>query len=64
MSTKVPCDSCGIEIHLSADAVKNRLKKKHGRITVEVICGVDGVWNDGNLCGVCVTEAVRIGDPA
>jgi len=52
------CDQCGEEIE-----TKNRLKRRLGRVSVEVIVAVDGTWNGGHVCHNCIIEAVSKGQP-
>jgi len=59
------CDSCGEEI--DRDAVTNRIKKRWSprhrpSILVEVTAGTNGVWNEGDLCVVCVMQALDLGE--
>lgn len=56
MSVKYFCDVCGCE--LSRNLVDDRLRASVGRVSFEIMAGVDGTWNDGHLCPTCVRSAV------
>ena len=49
------CDVCGAEITGSASG---RLIGRLGRLTVEVMSAIDGVWNGGQVCADCMKKAV------
>jgi len=64
---KTFCDCCGDEITSSND-IKSRvpgerygaeITKRGHKLRVEVIAGVDGVMNGGDVCRYCVIDAVK-----
>lgn len=50
------CDVCGADITGHAN---DRLKGRTGRISFEVITGVDGIWNGGHICRQCLIAAIN-----
>ena len=58
MSAKYFCDQCGDEL---SKKDYGRIKRKKGRIEIEVLVGIDGTWNSGHACHKCVIDAVVIG---
>jgi len=58
--TKFYCDECGEE--LKPGQAHKRLTRKLGRVSVEVITAVDGVWNAGEVCPACVVKTVSEGE--
>ena len=61
MPIKYICDMCGKETLINY--VSERLKAKLGKGMVEVIAGVDGVWNYGVLCKECLIKIIKEGEP-
>jgi len=68
MSSKHYCDCCGVEItdanNARGGAARNpvsdwRLGGKVGRLSIEVMTGIDGVWNAGHVCRYCIIDAVK-----
>lgn len=58
MSVKYFCDSCGTELNAFEHA---RLKRRRGRVTVEVMHRLDDTWNAGNVCHPCIVKTVYEG---
>lgn len=52
------CDGCGLEIPNG----NVKIKRKLGRISVEIMRGVDGCWNGGEVCIDCVINTVLKGE--
>lgn len=52
---KVFCDVCEKDI---TNYSNSRMIGKNGRVTVEVITAVDGVWNGGHVCESCIEGAL------
>lgn len=66
MSIRRYCDACGREItrnyvseRLEGDTTINTYNPRtRTPVTISVIAGVNGVANGGDLCAVCVVDAV------
>ena len=64
--TKHFCDNCAAELDdrntPSGVEMPGRLRGEanlNKAVLVEVITGIDGVWNKGELCKYCIIEAVN-----
>ena len=64
--TKFYCDLCGKEMkgRLLSKRGMNRIKRRKGRVEVEVLVAVDRVWNGGSVCIPCVLDVVATGKDA
>jgi len=51
---KVFCDICGKDITNYAGSMATG---KHGRLTVEIMIAIDGMWNGGHACEACISAA-------
>jgi len=51
---KYYCDECGKEMRKLG-----RLKGKYGKIEIEIMVAVNGLWNGGDACVKCIKEAAR-----
>jgi hypothetical protein len=60
MSARYYCDNCGRELRPKEGA---RLKRRLGRVAVQVIHDIDGIWNGGDVCHDCIIAAVVVGAP-
>ena len=58
--TKHYCDVCRREMTASDH---ERIKRRLGDVTVEVMVAVLGIWNGGEVCHECVQRTVREGEP-
>lgn len=56
---KMFCDVCGKEIE--RNFVIERLRIRLKDVELEIIAGVDGVWNGGQLCKDCLMKAIAEG---
>lgn len=53
------CDICGDEL----DPLESRrLKRKLGRLEIEITHTFDGVTNSGDICHACIAKAVAKGN--
>lgn len=57
---KVFCDACGNEI--AATRARDKFKRLQGRVGVEILLTVDGVFEGGNVCRPCLLKVVNEGD--
>lgn len=61
------CDVCGEDLEYRQNVVSDRLRDDvllrgpNGttRVKVEILCGIDQTWNDGDLCRQCLIRAVN-----
>ena len=58
MSAIYYCDVCKKEM---PDSNHSRIKRKLGRLEIEVMHCIDGAWNRGNVCHKCITKVVLQG---
>jgi hypothetical protein len=49
------CDICGKEM---SDQDRGRIKVKRGRVSVEIMTALDGIWNNGQICHSCIVDVV------
>lgn len=54
------CDKCGVEMPKDHE---KRVVRKIDRVTVEILHAVDGVYNGGHVCHVCIVQVVNEGTP-
>ena len=61
MGTKWFCDCCGNEIFRNyiGDRVNTTVQVAGTKVLVEVILGIDKVWNSGDICIECTREALK-----
>lgn len=61
---KAYCDKCGKEVKrdYAGDRLKRRLAKEGVTIQIEVIAGVNGTWNKGDVCLDCLLDAINNGE--
>jgi len=50
------CDVCGKEVE--RNYVAQRLRQEMGRVVVEVMVAIDGIWNKGEICLGCLTDVL------
>ena len=60
MSARYFCDVCEKEM---PEGESNRLKVKAGKINIEVMHALNGLWNGGHICHDCIRRAVKAGRP-
>lgn len=58
MSAKYFCDVCRKELKPSE---RDRLTRVLGKLKVQVMQCLRGVWNGGNFCHACILKAVNDG---
>lgn len=54
---KAFCDMCQKEINGTSD----RLRRKKGNISIEVMVCVNGTWNAGHVCDMCTLDIINTG---
>lgn len=57
---KVYCDACENEI--PANLARDRFKRLKGRVGVEILATVDGVFDGGNVCRSCLLKIAYEGE--
>lgn len=57
MATHYTCDICNSLMKSSDHA---RLMVRSGRLSIEVLTAIDGVWNGGQVCHSCIRRAFTI----
>ena len=60
MSAVHYCDRCGGII--AERRHFGRLKRREGRVTIEVHVAVDNTWNKGDVCHDCVAHVAMHGE--
>jgi len=54
------CDVCGEIQEEGVDiSCRNRVKTEVGRVSVEIILGIDRTWNGGHVCNKCLANVLR-----
>lgn len=53
------CDVCGKE--LDRNYVSDRLIRTMGKVKTEVMVSIDGAWNHGDICLVCLMNVLTAG---
>lgn len=61
MTIKYFCSMCGKPCDPTKHNSFNRIHRKKGRITVEVMVAIDNTWNGGEVCKTCVLDTVAKG---
>ncbi len=61
MSARYFCDVCETEL---SSRRPDRVRRRLGEVTVEVMVAHKGVWNGGHLCEPCVLRIINEGEPA
>lgn len=59
MAIKIYCDACGGEI--PADHARDKFKRLKGRVGVEIMTTIDGVFDGGHVCRPCLLSIVNTG---
>jgi hypothetical protein len=57
---KVFCDACGAEI--PTDHARDKFRRLKGRVGVELLTTVDGVFDGGNVCRPCLLKVMNEGE--
>lgn len=57
---KVYCDACENEI--PANLARDKFKRLKGRVGVEILATVDGVFDGGNVCRPCLLSIANNGE--
>jgi len=62
VSVKRFCDVCGDELLMGRNLVTDRLKEttfiRGTKVQVEVVAGIGGTWNSGDLCLFCLFDVL------
>lgn len=53
---RIYCDVCGKEMLLQDE---QRIKFDSDRISVEILTGINHVWNGGNICWACIVRIIN-----
>lgn len=61
MSTKHFCDVC--EKEMTNPAEHDRVKRRLGKVEIEIMRSVAGAWNGGHVCHQCILNVVNTGEP-
>jgi hypothetical protein len=60
MAIRLMCDVCNKELQRNAAA--DRIKRRSGNVSVEVLVSYKGTWNSGEVCEACVLKIVNQGN--